>query len=225
VCAHGDGLAWSASDVVQREDSTGLHSADRQEDTMPNAHRLVLVASIALTFAACSDNDPPRQAQVAAPEPVAAPLPPRPTPRELFADAVVDIGGMRTNDVLKITLGGDRFGAGQGTFQPGEKIDAIATLLKNHPDARVLVEGFTDSRGSTAVNQRLSAERAAAVKRALEERGIDGARIDTAGRGSAQAVASNDTPEGRAENRRVELTFVPDGADRLASAGSATPGG
>jgi outer membrane protein OmpA-like peptidoglycan-associated protein len=63
------------------------------------------------------------------------------------------------------------------------------------------------------------------VKRALEERGIDGARIDTAGRGSAQAVASNDTPEGRAENRRVELTFVPDATDRLASAGTEAPGG
>jgi outer membrane protein OmpA-like peptidoglycan-associated protein len=187
-------------------------------------HCLPLVASFAVTLAACSDDPSPRQAAVT-PAPATAPLPPRPTPAEQFAEAVVDTGGTQTNDALKITLGGERFGAGEGSFEPGEKIEAIASLLKSHPDARVLVEGYTDSRGSNAANQRLSAERAVAVKQALEQRGIDGSRIETAGRGSAQAVASNDTAEGRAQNRRVELTFVPDASDRLASAAPGSPSG
>lgn len=190
---------------------------------MAATRTLICVAATTCIFAACSKEQPSVQAASPSPPPVSAPLPPRPTEAERFANAVVDIGGRRSNDAVKITLAGDRFSPGQGDFQPGDKVDAIATVMKDHPQARVQIEGFTDSRGSDAVNMRLSAERAAAVKRALEERGVDGSRIETAGRGSAQPVASNDTVDGRSQNRRVELTFVPRPQDQLVPAVASAP--
>lgn len=191
---------------------------------MDSRHSWIVAAAVAIAVAGCSNDAPAPQAQVA-PPPTAAPPPPPPSEGERFANAIVDIGGTQSNDAIKITLGGERFAAGGGDFQPGDKIDAIARVLKDHPQARVLVEGFTDSRGGMAVNQRLSAERAESVKQALVERGIDGSRIETAGRGSEQAIASNDTAEGRAQNRRVELTFAAKAGDRLASAPSSAVGG
>jgi len=172
-------------------------------------------------LAACgdgADRAEPTAAATTTPPPVAAPLPPRESERERFADRVVNIGGTQTNDAVKLTLAGDRFPSGRAEFQPGDKIEAVAALMQQHPESRVMIEGFTDDRGGNAVNQRLSEARARAVQEALVERGIDAARIEVVGRGSAQPVASNDTAEGRAQNRRVELTFAADGSNRLASA-------
>lgn len=186
----------------------------------------VTVALFGVGLAACSDGgrEPPAVAATTAP-PVAAPLPERQTPSQQFAEEVVNLGGVRSNDAIKLTLGGERFERGSGEFEPGDKIDAVAQLLQNHPDARVMIEGFTDDRGGNALNQRLSEARAKSVQQALVERGIDATRIEVAGRGPAQPVASNDTAEGRAQNRRVELTFSPNGANRVASAPATTPGG
>ncbi len=191
-----------------------------------NIRRAVLpLSALSIALAACG-NDADRTAQVVtAPPPETAPLPPRPTEAEQFAEQVVNIGGVQSNDAVKLTLAGDRFAAGQGEFQAGDKIDAVAQLMQNHPESRVLVEGYTDDRGGNALNQRLSEQRARSVQEALVARGIDASRIEVAGRGPAQPVASNDTPEGRAQNRRVELTFSAEGASRLASAPAAAPGG
>jgi len=90
------------------------------------------------------------------------------------------------------------------------KLDEVALKMKEDPDARALVIGYTDNRGSDAANQRMSERRAQAVKDYLVQRhGIDAARITTEGRGAADPVASNDTAEGRGENRRavVIITF------------------
>lgn len=90
------------------------------------------------------------------------------------------------------------------------KLDEVALKMKEDPDARALVIGYTDNRGSDTANQRMSERRAQAVKDYLVQRhGIDAARITTEGRGSADPVASNDTAEGRAQNRRavVIITF------------------
>ena len=74
-----------------------------------------------------------------------------------------------------------------------------------NPGTAVQVQGFTDSTGSDAANLALSAARAESVTRYLVQRGVDPARLDAAGFGASRAIASNDTPEGRALNRRVEL--------------------
>jgi outer membrane protein OmpA-like peptidoglycan-associated protein len=180
---------------------------------------------LGLGLVACSDGrDAPPATATTAP-PVTAPIADRQTEAQQFAEQVVNLGGMQSNDALKMVLGGERFARGSGEFQAGDKIDAVAQLLKDRPEARVMIEGYTDDRGGNAVNQRLSEQRADAVRQALVQRGVDAGRIEVAGRGSAQPVASNETAEGRAQNRRVELTFVADGADRLAAAPTGAPGG
>ena len=188
--------------------------------------RAILPATVAaVALAACGNESGGDARVVTTPPPEAASLPPRPTQAEQFAERVVNIGGVQSNAAVKLTLAGDRFAAGQGEFQPGDKVDAVAELMKTHPESRVLIEGFTDDRGGNALNQRLSEQRARSVQDALVARGVDASRIEIAGRGSAQPVASNDTAEGRAQNRRVELTFSAEGANRLASAPAAAPGG
>ncbi len=79
-------------------------------------------------------------------------------------------------------------------------------MLQNHPDLRIAIVGHTDSDGEEAFNQELSERRAAAVKRHLVETyGIDASRLDSDGFGESAPVAPNDTPEGKQQNRRVEL--------------------
>jgi outer membrane protein OmpA-like peptidoglycan-associated protein len=75
------------------------------------------------------------------------------------------------------------------------------------PDQQISVEGFTDSQGSARHNLRLSEERAEAVRRYLVSQGIRPGQIRSQGKGEAQPIASNDDPEGRANNRRVEIVL------------------
>jgi len=81
----------------------------------------------------------------------------------------------------------------------------FAKGLSDNPSALVKVVGHTDSVGTDGNNQRLSVERADAVRDLLEDRGVGKSRIDVAGRGEREPIASNDTAEGRAKNRRVEI--------------------
>lgn len=122
----------------------------------------------------------------------------------------------RTDRGFVLTLGGDfLFETGQSTLKPGARrsLDNVASLLRQHSDQNVVVEGFTDSRGSEDFNQRLSEKRAQAVKDALVASGIDSARIVTRGQGKAYPVASNDNETGRQLNRRVEILVTPQQAE------------
>lgn len=85
------------------------------------------------------------------------------------------------------------------------QIDEILGLLQADPDLQLSIEGHTDNTGGAAHNQQLSQARAAAVVAALTGAGIDAARLESAGLGQSQPVADNQTEEGRARNRRVEL--------------------
>jgi outer membrane protein OmpA-like peptidoglycan-associated protein len=83
----------------------------------------------------------------------------------------------------------------------------IAAVLKSNPGWTLSIVGHTDGVGNAAANLDLSRRRATSVKTALVERyGIDANRLTTGGFGASDPQASNDTPEGRARNRRVELT-------------------
>jgi outer membrane protein OmpA-like peptidoglycan-associated protein len=83
----------------------------------------------------------------------------------------------------------------------------IAGILKNNPEWKLTIVGHTDNVGRDAANLDLSRRRSQSVRAALVERyGIDGSRLTTGGFGASQPQAKNDTPEGRARNRRVELT-------------------
>jgi outer membrane protein OmpA-like peptidoglycan-associated protein len=85
-------------------------------------------------------------------------------------------------------------------------LDRVAESLMEHPDVRVEVAGHCDSQGSDEFNLKLSDLRANAVRNYLIERGVAADRLVARGYGETQPIADNDTEEGRAENRRVELT-------------------
>jgi outer membrane protein OmpA-like peptidoglycan-associated protein len=107
----------------------------------------------------------------------------------------------------KIVLRGVNFDFDKATI----RADAVpilreaATILKQDSAVRVSVEGHTDSVGSDDYNLKLSLRRAAAVKDFLAKEGIAEGRLSSRGFGESQPVASNDTTDGRAQNRRVEL--------------------
>jgi K(+)-stimulated pyrophosphate-energized sodium pump len=86
-----------------------------------------------------------------------------------------------------------------------EQLENVASILKEYPNVHVKIGGYTDNTGDAAVNQRLSTERAAAVKAELVKLGIAENRLASEGYGSAHPVASNDTPDGRARNRRISI--------------------
>lgn len=87
-------------------------------------------------------------------------------------------------------------------------LDALLNALNDHPDWRILIEGHTDAQGSADYNLDLSSRRAAAVKAWLVDHGVDAARIETRGKGESEPAADNDTPQGRALNRRVVIRVI-----------------
>jgi len=106
-----------------------------------------------------------------------------------------------------ISLPGVLFEVGKAELAPmaARRLDTVVSALKAYPDQEIVIEGYTDAQGSEATNLALSQQRANAVREYLESQGIPGDRLRSEGRGEASPVASNDTPEGRAYNRRVEI--------------------
>lgn len=88
------------------------------------------------------------------------------------------------------------------------ELDKLLRLMKANPTLRIEVSGHTDNVGADADNQRLSEARAGAVAKYLTSYGIEAARVSSAGYGETQPVATNDTEEGRAQNRRTEIKVL-----------------
>ncbi|MBN2273156.1 MAG: OmpA family protein [Bacteroidales bacterium] len=107
----------------------------------------------------------------------------------------------------KIVSNGIRFDVGKSTIKPESMgvINQIHKLMNEHSDLKFSVEGHTDSDGSDDLNQQLSEQRAEAVMNKLVSMGIAKDRLTSKGFGESVPVASNDTPEGKASNRRVEF--------------------
>ena len=92
-----------------------------------------------------------------------------------------------------------------------KELRKAVTFVKKYPGAKTMVDGHTDSIGTDAYNMKLSERRAAAVKDYLiKEAGVDSLKIKAVGHGKADPVADNKTAEGRAENRRVEVSILSD---------------
>jgi outer membrane protein OmpA-like peptidoglycan-associated protein len=111
-----------------------------------------------------------------------------------------------------ITLSGSMlFGTGEYSLLPlaKEKLREVARALLEQGDSTILVEGHTDSRGPSVKNQELSLLRAREVRGYLVSQGIPTSNIQAAGVGEDRPLSSNDTPEGRADNRRVEIVVNP----------------
>jgi OOP family OmpA-OmpF porin len=106
-----------------------------------------------------------------------------------------------------VTLGDVLFETGQATLLPGAalELEAVVEYMRDHPDSSVVIEGHTDSVGSSGFNQQLSKARADAVRNYLLTQGIRADRILARGMGEGFPVASNDSSAGRQQNRRVEL--------------------
>ena len=135
---------------------------------------------------------------------------------------VVEITNLQeTSRGLVISLSDILFDVNKATLKPGAEANVrrIAAILQQYPDKQIVVEGHTDATGSDAYNQKLSEDRAAAVRGALVAGGVSPTAITSRGFGKTQPVATNDTPAGRQQNRRVEVVVL--GAGRLADAANA----
>ena len=120
-----------------------------------------------------------------------------------------ELAARQTPVGMVITLGDVLFDVGKATLKSGaaRSLERLAEFMTRHPERNVRIEGFTDDTGSAETNQELSLQRAEAVRQALADRGIARERILVAGYGSGFPVASNDTPAGRQQNRRVEIVI------------------
>jgi outer membrane protein OmpA-like peptidoglycan-associated protein len=134
----------------------------------------------------------------------------------------------RQQDQLQVILANDvLFSSGSATMQPGarDKLRRLADILNRYPSETVQVVGYTDSRGGEESNLDLSRRRAQAVADELAAAGVSASRISVRGLGAAQPVASNETPEGRGQNRRVEINITPDQNMKAGQGGGGTGGG
>lgn len=117
----------------------------------------------------------------------------------------------RVGDAIKVTFesgilfGFDSFAL---TAEARENITKFAGILQEYPDTNISIEGHTDSKGSRSYNQRLSENRAKAVRDFLAGQGVVSTRMNTVGYAFDRPVASNETEEGRAKNRRVEILIT-----------------
>jgi outer membrane protein OmpA-like peptidoglycan-associated protein len=129
----------------------------------------------------------------------------------------------RNQEQLQVVMASDvMFSSGSATLQAGaqDKLRRFAEVLNRYPRTTVQIIGHTDSRGTEESNDELSRRRARAVADELVADGVSSSRITTLGRGATRPVATNDTPEGRAQNRRVEIDVNPDEGLRAEQAGS-----
>jgi len=147
--------------------------------------------------AAATTEETTTEAAVETPPPAAAvetappAAPPAPQTRTTTDTIGFDKGGARLTNIAKAIL------------------DGVALRMKNDLNSTAVITGYSDNGGSEAANMKISAERADAARAYLVERhGIDGARIKTTGRGSADPVADNGTEEGRAKNRRAVIVVT-----------------
>ncbi|MGB8516851.1 MAG: OmpA family protein, partial [Gallionella sp.] len=139
------------------------------------------------------------------PEPVVAPTPapapvvvaPAPAPKTIFSDKPV-------------TIEGASFDTNSAKLKPAadKKLNEVVEFAAKNKDAKLTVDGYTDSRGKEKANHALSAKRAEAVKAYLVKKGVAADRITAEGKGSANPIGDNKTKAGQALNRRVEVNSV-----------------
>ena len=135
---------------------------------------------------------------------------------------LAELQAKQTDRGMVVTLSDVLFDTGAATLKPGADLalGRVADFMQQNPNTKLIVEGHTDSVGSDTYNEGLSQRRADAVRAALISRGIQSDRVETVGRGEGFPVASNDTQEGRQQNRRVEIIFSDESGSFAGSAHS-----
>ncbi|KAA3662268.1 MAG: hypothetical protein DWQ10_02770 [Calditrichaeota bacterium] len=119
---------------------------------------------------------------------------------------------LRDRENIIIRLYGLTFGIGQSIIEPRffSLLTKVQNSLKKFPASSIVIEGHTDAQGSEVQNRRLSEDRANAVKQYLiANMGIPQARIQSVGYGESRPIESNETKEGRAKNRRIDVVIIP----------------
>lgn len=173
-----------------------------------------------LGYLACNEGEaaPPAPAPQAAPAPAKAPEPEKDSDGDGVLDSRDDCPGTPRGTKVDARgcpeipdLQGVHFDFDKSslTDEGARILDGAVQVLNSNPQVRVEIVGHTDSVGSDEYNQGLSERRAEAVRSYLAGRGISDSRLSASGRGESQPAASNDTAEGRSQNRRVELTARP----------------
>lgn len=119
---------------------------------------------------------------------------------------------VRVGEGIKLVLGENavRFDTNKSTLTAGAKanLDKLVKVFNEYPDTNIVIYGYTDSTGAPEYNLKLSGERAASVKNYLSGKGLVASRFTTTGLGIADPIATNDTPDGRSQNRRVEFAIT-----------------
>lgn len=153
------------------------------------------VAAFSLTLlAGCACQ--PEEAPAAEPVAAAPAAEPAPAPAAAPAPETITLSGDALFDFDKSNLRPDAVAA----------LDTTVQKYKGASLQSMSIVGHTDSKGSDAYNQALSERRAASVRDYLVSQGLDGSKISTSGRGESEPVATNDTADGRQQNRRVSIT-------------------
>jgi len=129
-------------------------------------------------------------------------------PKKLISEKIVIKDVPQKNDKLILLGVGFKFNSSKLTHDSYPVLYHVSKILKENPNLKIEIEGHCDSIGTTAVNQRISQQRADVIKLYLLERDIDENRISAVGYGSSKPIAENNTPEGRAMNRRIEFKVV-----------------
>ncbi|MDR0292464.1 MAG: OmpA family protein [Elusimicrobium sp.] len=166
-------------------------------------------------------NVAPKKVQpvVTAPAPIPVPAPviaaapaPAPKPAQISSDELGTVAAVKsTSTGQKISFNAPilfKTNSDKIETQSYGDIQKIATVLKNHPEAKTTVEGYTDNTGDPAYNVNLSQRRAQAVANQLVADGVNKANVSAKGYGAANPIADNKTAAGRLQNRRVELNIV-----------------
>ncbi len=197
---YGAGLKFRLSD------SLALRLETRDQISFHNAnHSWVSTLGISFGFGAKREKVVAEQVKEVAIQPrVAAPVQSQ-CPAEPREGAMLDENGCEKT----ISFEG-HFGFDKVDINPAfeEKIKEIAQILDENARYDTILEGHTDNIGSRAYNQKLSERRAESVAKELEKFGVDKDRIQTVGYGQDKPRSSNDTKEGRADNRRVDAKFI-----------------
>ena len=130
--------------------------------------------------------------------------------RAQTAGTGIDVQRQGDNILLNLPEG-VTFDVGQSVIKPQfyGSLDAVAGTLRQYDQTRIEIAGHTDSTGSAEMNQRLSENRANAVRSHLASRGVASGRMYATGYGKTQPIADNSTADGRARNRRVEIVVIP----------------
>ena len=124
-------------------------------------------------------------------------------------DQLAALQAKQTDRGMVLTIGDVLFDTGKATLKAGamKTIDDLAAFMQQHPERKVLIEGYTDSTGSEQTNLDLSQRRAGAVRDELARRNVPFDRVLVHGLGERYPVAGNDSGSGRQLNRRVEVVF------------------